>query len=150
MRQESAQLQKISLLLNAIEAWREADADFALNGEYGAVAEVWDAAKARMAALADEIRAAMSDLPAPTDGLRTKAVVTVKEPGVSLGTNGLAQTSKRVREFPRFDEACKWVRRDIAKMKTKYRARRPRAADDAVYSGDGKTLASYEVHVAFA
>ena len=30
---------KISQLLNAIDAWREADADFALNGECDASAE---------------------------------------------------------------------------------------------------------------
>ena len=139
---------KISQLLNAIDAWREADADFALNGECDASAEeIWNKAKARMLKLADKIRAAMPDLPAPKDALRTKAVVTIEELDETPSDGYAPRMKERTVECASFDEARKVAKGEIAKMNRKFTARRPRVEDDAVYAEDGTCLALCRVRV---
>ena len=139
---------KLSQLLNAIDAWREADADFALNGECDASAEeIWNEAKARMLKLADKIRAAMPDLPAPKDALRTKAVVTIEEVDETPSDSWRPRMKERTVECASFDEARKVAKGEIAKMKRKFKERHPHVVDDAVYSKDGTCLASCRARV---
>ena len=140
---------KLSQLLNAIDAWREADADFAENGECDEAEEIWNEAKVRMLRLADKIRAAMPDLPAPKDALRTKAVVTIEELDETPSDGYAPRMKERTVECASFDEARKVAKSEIAKMKRKFKARRPHVVDDAVYAEDEDRLALCRVRVAW-
>lgn len=138
---------EISELLNAIDAWREADADLALNGECNEAEEIWNEAKSRMLKFADKLRASMPDLPAPKDPLRTKAVVMIEELDETPFDGWSPRMMERTVECASFDEARKVAKGELAKMKRKFKARSPRVDDDAVYAADGTHLASCRVCV---